>query len=538
MKLSFLPTRTRILAAFGLVMLIMALITAAAGWRMQAADRLTTDLVADKLVRQQLASSLIGEARLAGLTTVAIARSDSLEVADYFHAQLVRGDQQAARLMRSLLAMPHQADESRLIAAVQAQALAATNVGIEIMKQKDMGRTQDVETMLANQLQPAQVRHAAALQALLDLETQQAQRLAKASTSASHASLALLLGLGLAALAASVLLAWRLTQSIVPPLQRAVALAQQVAAGDLRANITHGRSDEIGQLFDALNGMTRAVSATVAQVLEGARAIDGACSLIAHGNLDLAARSERTAGTLEETAAAMEELTSSVQYNNNSTNEADRLARATSQVAGKGGQAVAEMVDKMLAIGHSATRIVDITSIIDGIAFQTNILALNAAVEAARAGEQGRGFAVVASEVRNLAQRSAAAAREIKAVIAASNLEIAAGTTMAQAAGATMQEIVRGVTSVSAILTAINMASIEQAAGIAEVGQAVADMDSATQQNAALVQQGASAAEAMRLQAGELTALVATFQLAPAAAPAQGQKKTAHMAAVAQLRFA
>jgi methyl-accepting chemotaxis protein len=538
MKLSFLPTRTRILAAFGLVMLIIALITLAAGWRMRAADNLTTDLVADKLVRQQLAASLIGEARLSALTTVAIARSDSLEVADYFQAQLARGDQQAARVWRSLLAMPHSAEESKLIAAVQAQALAATNVGREIMKQKDMGRTQDVETMLTGKLQPAQARHAAAVQALLDLETRQARHLAGASTEASHASLALLLGLGLAALGASVLLAWRLTQSIVPPLQRAVALAQQVAAGDLRAQITHGRRDEIGQLFDALNGMTRAVSATVAQVLEGARAIDGACSLIADGNLDLAARSERTAGTLEETAAAMEELTSSVQYNHASTNEADRLARATAQVAGQGGQAVAAMVDKMVAIGQSATRIVDITSIIDGIAFQTNILALNAAVEAARAGEQGRGFAVVASEVRNLAQRSAAAAREIKAVIHASNQEIAAGTTMAQAAGATMQEIVRGVGSVSEILTAINMASTEQAAGIAEVGQAVADMDSATQQNASLVQQGASAAEAMRLQAGELTALVATFKLASVAAPAPMQKKAARTAASSQLAFA
>jgi methyl-accepting chemotaxis protein len=431
MKLPSLATRTRILAAFGVVMAIIVLITLAAGWRMRAADSLTTDLVADKLVRQQLAASLIGDARLAGLTTVAIARSDSLEVADYFQALLARGDQQAARVLRTLLAMPHSASERALIAAVQAQALAAANAGKDIMKQKDMGRTQEVETMLASQLQPALARHASALQALLDFETRQAQQLARASSEASNASLMLLLGLGLAALGASVVLAWCLTQSIVPPLQQAVALAQQVADGDLRAHIAHGRRDEIGQLFDALNGMTQAVSATVAQVLAGARAIDGACTLIADGNVDLAARSERTAGTLEETAAAMEELTSSVQYNNASTNEADRLARATAQVAGQGGQAVAAMVDKMVVIGQSATRIVDITSIIDGIAFQTNILALNAAVEAARAGEQGRGFAVVASEVRNLAQRSAAAAREIKAVIHASNQEIAAGTTMA-----------------------------------------------------------------------------------------------------------
>jgi len=522
MHISSLPTRPRILAAFGLIMAIIAALTAAAGWRLLAADKLTSDLVADKLVRQQLAAGLIAEARVAGLTTIAIARSDSLEVADYFQAQLARGDQQAARLMRSLTAMPRKADEDKLIKEVVAQAQAAVAAGKDIMKQKDMGRTQEVEALLASALQPAQARHAQALQALLDLETRQARQLAQESTAAAHASLVLLLGLGLAALAASVALAWGLAHSIVPPLQRALALAQQVAGGDLRASIVHRRRDEIGQLFDALNGMTRAVSATVSQVLQGALAIDGACATLADGNQALAARSELTAGTLEETAASMEQLTASVQHNHSNTREADRLARATSQVAGEGGEAVARMVDKMQAISDSARRIVDITGIIDGIAFQTNILALNAAVEAARAGEQGRGFAVVASEVRNLAQRSAAAAREIKAVIHASHQEIAAGTTMAQAAGTTMQDIVRSVGRVSSILAAINVASTEQAAGIAEVGQAVADMDGATQQNAMMVQQGASAAEAMRRQASELTALVATFTLV-ADAPATPQ---------------
>jgi methyl-accepting chemotaxis protein len=513
MRLPALTTGSRILAAFGIVILVMAVNSGVAGWRLRAADALATDLVADKLVRQQLAASLIGEARLHALSMVAIARSDSLEVADYFQARMAQGDKQAAQLMRAMQALPAISAEQPLLRAVALHQAAVVRAGADVMKQKDMGRTQEVEALLAGTLQPALARHAAALQALLDMETRQAQQLAQASAAASRASLAWLLGLGVAALAIGALLAWRLTRSIVPPLQRALALAQQVAAGDLRASIRHRRRDEIGQLFDALNGMTRAVSGTVAQVLEGARAIDSACTLVAAGNADLAARTERTAGTLEETAASMEELTSSVQVNNASTREADRLARATSEVAGQGGQAVAHMVDKMLAISQSASRIVDITGIIDGIAFQTNILALNAAVEAARAGEQGRGFAVVASEVRHLAQRSAAAAKEIKAVIVASHEEIAAGTTMAQAAGKTMQDIVRGVSSVSAILTAIHHASAEQAAGIAEVGQAVADMDGATQQNAVLVQDGARATEAMRQQAGDLAALVATFQI-------------------------
>jgi methyl-accepting chemotaxis protein len=513
MRLPAFTTGSRILAAFGVVILIMAVNSGVAGWRLRAADALATDLVADKLVRQQLAAGLIAEARLHALSMVAIARSDSLEVADYFQAQMAQGDRQAAQRMRAMRALPAVPAEQPLLQAVAREQAAVASAGQALMKQKDMGRTQEVDTLLATSLQPALARHAAALQALLDMETRQAQQLAQASTAAAQASLRMLASLGMLALAISVLLAWRLTRSIVPPLQRALALAQQVAAGDLRVSIRHRRQDEIGQLFDALNGMTRAMSATVAQVLDGARAIDSACASIAVGNADLAARTERTAGTLEETAASMEELTSSVQSNHSSTREADQLARDTADVAGQGGRAVAQMVDKMGAISQSASRIVDITSLIDGIAFQTNILALNAAVEAARAGEQGRGFAVVASEVRHLAQRSAAAAKEIKGVIAASHQEIAAGTTMAQAAGKTMEDIVRGVGSVSAILTAIHHASAEQAAGIAEVGQAVADMDSATQQNAMLVQDGARATEAMRQQAEELAALVATFRI-------------------------
>jgi len=520
MRPASFPIRARILAAFGVVMLIIVVLSSMAAWRLRDADRLATDLVADKLVRQQLAAGLIAEARLQGLTTVAIARSDSLEVADYFQAQLAQGTKQAARLMAALANMPQDPDERALIANVEKARSVATVTGAEILKQKDMGRTQEVETQLAANLQPALARHAAALQALLDRETRQAQQLAQASTAAARTSLALIAGLALAALAASCVLAWRLARAIVPPLQQALALAQQVAAGDLRASIAHRRVDEIGQLFDALNGMTGAVSATVAQVLRGAHDIDGACALIALGNADLARRSERTAGTLEETAAAMEELTVSVQHNHASTSAADRLARETSAVAVKGNAAVAQMVDKMLAIGASATRIVDITGIIDGIAFQTNILALNAAVEAARAGEQGRGFAVVASEVRNLAQRSAAAAREIKALIAASNQEIAAGTAIAQAAGTTMDDILRGVASVSAILGEIHTASVAQAAGIVEVGQAVADMDGATQQNAQLVQQNAGASAALQTQAAALTALVGSFTLAREAAAA------------------
>lgn len=325
--------------------------------------------------------------------------------------------------------------------------------------------------------------------------------------------------LGAVALVAGAVLAWQLTRDIVRPLQQAVALAEQVAAGDLRAAIRHRRGDELGRLFDALNTMTASMSATVAQVMKGALTIDRASSDIAAGNLDLSQRTERQAGTLEETAASMEELTITVRQNSAHAREADRLARSASDVALVGGQAVAQMESKMEAIRASAARIGDITGVIDSLAFQTNILALNAAVEAARAGEAGRGFAVVAGEVRALAQRSTTAARDIKKLISQSSEQIASGSALAGVAGATMTDVVAGVQQVSTILGAINAASAEQAQGIEQVGRAITEMDGVTRQNAALVEQAAAAAASMRAQSGSLSALVGTFKVSADAQP-------------------
>jgi len=514
MSLATLGTHAKILGAFSMLLLVIGIISGVAIWRIHTGDVIARDLVEDKLAKQLLTSDLLGATRLNGLRVMSIARSDSLELADLYKEQLAREEKKAADLARALAALPMSAGEQVLLTAVTKAKANADAAATEVMRAKEQGRTLEVEELVASRLEPMSRRHIDSLQALLDDESRHARALAAQSSSASGTSSTLLVMLGAAALVAGTGLAWQLTRDIVRPLQQAVALAEQVATGDLRAAIRHQRRDEIGRLFDALNTMTASMSATVAQVMGGALAIDRASAEIAAGNLDLSQRTERQAGTLEATAASMEELTATVRQNSAHANEANRLARSASDVARVGGQAVAHMAGKMEAIQASAARIADITGVIDGLAFQTNILALNAAVEAARAGEAGRGFAVVATEVRALAQRSTTAARDIKQLISDSNEQIAAGSALASAAGATMTDIVAGVQELGAILAAINAASAEQAQGIEQVDHAITEMDGVTRQYAALVEHAAAAAESMREQAGSLSALVSTFKVA------------------------
>ncbi len=513
MRLATLSTRFKILGAFSMLLLVIGVISGVALWRIHTSDAIARDLVEDKLAKQLLTSELLGATQLNALRVMSIARSDSLELADLYKQQLVQGEQKAAALARALGALPLSAAEQALLQTARQGKAGADAATAELLLVKDQGRTQEVEQLLASKLEPLLKRHADSLQALLDHAARQARALAAHSADESGTSRALLTLLGAAALAGGALLAWRLTRDIVRPLLQAVALAEQVAGGDLRAAIQHRRGDEIGRLFDALNTMTSSMSATVAQVMGGALAIDRASNEIAAGNLDLSRRTEVQAGRLEQTAASMEELTATVRQNSAHAVGANRLARSASEVALAGGQAVAQMAHNMDAIQASAARIADITGIIDGLAFQTNILALNAAVEAARAGEAGRGFAVVATEVRALAQRSTAAARDIKHLIAASNAQITAGGALAGVAGATMTDIVTGVQELSGLLAAIDAAGAEQAHGIEQVGHAIMEMDDVTRQNAALVEQAAAAAESMRNQAGNLAALVRTFKV-------------------------
>ena len=322
---------------------------------------------------------------------------------------------------------------------------------------------------------------------------------------------------GLAALVALLILAALLytviRKTVTGPLNLATKVARQLASGDLTTRVQTKRVDEIGHLLSAINGIGQGLANVVWTIRHGSETLSTATGEIAAGNLDLSSRTEQQASSLEETASAMEEITSTVKENAANAVQANELARTASQVAIKGGGVVAEVVKTMDSINQSSKKIVDIISVIDSIAFQTNILALNAAVEAARAGEQGRGFAVVAGEVRNLAQRSSAAAREIKLLIEDSVSKVQSGSKLVAHAGTTMDEVVTSIKHVDDIMTEISAASREQSIGIEQVNQAIAQMDQVTQQNAALVEQAAASAESLQSQTNELINVVSIFTI-------------------------
>ncbi len=314
------------------------------------------------------------------------------------------------------------------------------------------------------------------------------------------------------AMATGLLAAVLITRSIVRPINAAVGIADHIANGNLTQAITFNRRDETGQLLGAMQKMQSALSRVVTTVRQNAEGVATASAQIAQGNNDLSARTEQQASALEETSASMEEMGSTASQNADNARAASELAASASSVAVQGGEVVSQVVATMREIQHSSQKISDIIGTIDGIAFQTNILALNAAVEAARAGEQGRGFAVVAGEVRNLAQRSAEAAKEIKSLISASVERVEQGTALVDQAGSTMQEVVRSIQRVTDIVGEISSASQEQNAGVNQVSEAVSSMDQATQQNAALVEQSAAAAASLRQQAEQLLQAVNVFR--------------------------
>jgi methyl-accepting chemotaxis protein-1 (serine sensor receptor) len=346
------------------------------------------------------------------------------------------------------------------------------------------------------------------------------------SSQASFSSFRLMvIGILAGGLSLAAGIGWWLVRSITTPLDRAVRIAESVAAGDLTQKIEVHTQDETGKLLGALREMSNSLVGIVGDVRRATDSISTASSEIASGNMDLSTRTEQQASSLEETASSMEELTSTVRQNADNARQANQLAGNASEVARRGGAVVSQVVDKMSAINESAYKIVEIISVIDGIAFQTNILALNAAVEAARAGEQGRGFAVVASEVRNLAQRAGNAAKEIKQLIDNSVAQVEEGSRLADQAGTTMSEVVRSVQQVTDIIGEISAASGEQSSGLQQINQAVVQMDNATQQNAALVEQAAAAAGALQEQAASLSQAVSVFRLSAQESAQESMRK-------------
>ena len=381
------------------------------------------------------------------------------------------------------------------------------------LKRMAEGRSEEAKNILLLDIKPLQVAYFDALDQLAAYQISLMQASGKEVVAAYDSSVVWLLALAAGAILFGAFVAWSITRSITVPLNEAVRIAQTVANGDLSSTIVVHSKDETGRLLQALKDMNANLQKIVSEVRTGTDTIATASSQIASGNLDLSSRTEQQASSLEETASSMEELTSTVKQNADNARQANGLAMTASDVAKKGGSVVAQVVGTMGSINESSRKIVDIISVIDGIAFQTNILALNAAVEAARAGEQGRGFAVVASEVRSLAQRSAAAAKEIKTLIGDSVEKVEVGAKLVDQAGATMSEIVESVKRVTDIMAEITAASQEQTSGIEQINQAITQMDEVTQQNAALVEQAAAAAESLQDQAANLSQVVGVFKL-------------------------
>jgi methyl-accepting chemotaxis protein len=381
------------------------------------------------------------------------------------------------------------------------------------LKLAEEGKRDEAMKMASGETYEALQAFAGDLREMMEMQQRFLEETGTASDKVFQTTRLAMIGLGVGALLIGFLFAWWVTRTITRPINQALGVAQRVASGDLTGDVVVTSKDEAGQLLQALKDMNESLVKIVGEVRGGTDSISTASKQIASGNADLSQRTEEQASSLEETASSMEELTSTVKQNAENARQANQLAAGASEVAVRGGAVVGQVVTTMSSINDSSKKIVDIISVIDGIAFQTNILALNAAVEAARAGEQGRGFAVVATEVRTLAQRSAAAAKEIKELISDSVHKVEDGTRLVDEAGKTMDEIVSSVKRVTDIMAEISAASQEQSSGIEQVNQAVTQMDEVTQQNAALVEEAAAAAESMQEQAQSLTQAVSVFKL-------------------------
>jgi methyl-accepting chemotaxis protein len=411
------------------------------------------------------------------------------------------GDPEAAGLLR----------EVEAIEAIEAKyAVVAT----EILKQALAGNRDGASKQIATECRPLLIALVTAVEkAKQHISDISARDVASSLANSQSLRLQMLAAIAVALVVAGVL-AMVMTRKITGPIAKAVGIAQTVAGGDLSSRIDTSSNDETGQLFRALQTMQDSLVTVVSRVRAGSESVSSASAEIAQGNHDLSARTEQQAGALQQTAASMEQLNSAVKQNADNARQANQLAMTASIVAEQGGEVVGQVVQTMKGINDASHKISDIISVIDGIAFQTNILALNAAVEAARAGEQGRGFAVVASEVRSLAGRSAEAAKEIKSLIGASVDRVEQGTQLVDKAGATMTEVVSSIRRVTDIMGEISAASSEQSTGVSQVGEAITQMDHTTQQNAALVEEMAAAASSLKGQASELVQTVAVFKLA------------------------
>jgi methyl-accepting chemotaxis protein len=513
MNLNNLKIRTRLGLGFGAVLVLLALIVGLSITRLAVLNAGTNMIVLENYPKVQLAQRILANSdRLARSlrNTMLATGPDVIAKELVVIAEMRKDNNEALDKLNPLIKSVKGRELFKAVPDARASYVLALD---QTMKLQAEGKKEEAVALLFGNLSTTQTAYLNSVAVLISAESDQMEEGRLLAEDTYRDARNLMLMLGMLALASGAFIAWWVARSITRPMHEAVKVAETVAAGDLTSRIEVTAKDETGQLLQALKNMNGSLQNIVGQVRMGTDTIATASSQIAVGNLDLSSRTEQQASSLEETASSMEELTSTVKQNAENARQANQLAASASEVAVKGGQVVSQVVDTMHSINESSRKINDIIGVIDGIAFQTNILALNAAVEAARAGEQGRGFAVVATEVRNLAQRSASAAKEIKSLIGDSVEKVEAGGKLVTEAGATMDEIVASVKRVTDIMGEITSASREQEAGIEQINRAITEMDTVTQQNAALVEEATAAAGSLQEQTVNLTQVVSVFRI-------------------------
>ena len=516
MGFSAMKVAHRLSVAFGLLLLMVILVSGFSINRMAAIQAGLEDMVTDNNVQTQQLRDMSDSIHVVSrvLRSIILLTDSADQERELNKLKKERDDY--ARAWTQLQKMPANEKIKAQWAIVDAARNATIEPNNRVIEAAMGGQKSIAIATLFSEANPAVLKFQQALDEALALQVLEDQAQYKASDASYKSARNLLLIIDLLAIALAGAFGWVVTRSITKQLggepQAASELAHKVSQGDMTAQVALASGDSTS-LMAELKVMQEGLIRVVSAVRAGSESVATASAEIAQGNNDLSARTEQQASALEETAASMEQLASAVQQNADNARQANQLAHNASTVAEQGGEVVGQVVETMKGINDSSRKIADIISVIDGIAFQTNILALNAAVEAARAGEQGRGFAVVASEVRSLAGRSADAAKEIKTLINASVLRVEQGTALVDRAGATMAEVVTSIKRVTDIMGEISSASTEQASGVAQVGEAVTQMDQVTQQNAALVEEMAAAASSLKSQANELVQSVAVFKL-------------------------
>ncbi len=508
-----LDTTNRLMWAFGLMVALFLVMTGAGWWTLTDISRQVGKIVHGSAQEERFMREWLVETKANAVRAVVLARGNDAGLTQLLTPELEATTRKISALQKQVEALLTRDEAKRLFTEVGAKRVQYLQVRAEAIKRRDAGDLAEAARIVDTQVTPAVSAYITAIQALIDDEKTYVDSSGRMAIAKADSGRLRFVGVAvLILMLAGFILLWMIV-SITRPLIKSMRIVEAISGGDLSRPVRISATGEARRLIGALETMRVTLSRQVVGIRDTSHGVSAAASEISRGNADLSRRTEAQASALEQTSASLEQLTAAVKHNAHSAMEADRFAAEAAKVAARGGDAVRSVVNTIGGIAAASKKIAEITSVIDSIAFQTNILSLNAAVEAARAGEQGRGFAVVASEVRALAQRSAEAAKEIKSLIDDSAHRVALGASEAEAAGKTMDDIVVAVKRVGDVNAAIASASREQLSGLEQIGSAVTHLDSATQQNAALVQETSAAAEQMAQQVQTLVDMVSQFKL-------------------------